>query len=338
MSSRPSSTHQLLMSSSRKRQSKELEFLDEVQEPVVNASVHGAITSLSPIKKGRNSNYFEGTIADEHAKLRLVGFLSDHQRKLSNFFKSKTPINLRNCQIKEAREGTKMEVMLKTTTEIIESEKGIDPSSFTFDDINTAVFITLSQLSTMHNFQRVSVKITVLDTTTPCYVTGQKKKQDVIIADATANAKLTLWEDYVDELEISKSYSLENITVREYASNKYLSLPKDGFSISSIEDIGPVDDEYTKIDDHLMLLESAVIIGVPQLDSYKSCLACKARVEPDAIEADKPPLGRCTKCGMLQRFNQCSEQLSAKLIVMQEYVGCSPLTKTLHAFGKIIQD
>jgi hypothetical protein len=327
------------MSSTRKRQSKELDFLDEIQQPIANASLHGAITSLSPVKKGRNANYFEGTIADEHTKLRLVGFSTDQQRKLNTFFKSKMPINLKNCQVKESRQGKQMEVMLKSTTEIIESEKGMDSSTFTFDDVNTAVTITLSQLSTEQNFQRVNVKIKVIDSRTPCYVTGQKKKQDIIIADDTANAKLTVWEEHVDTFEVSKCYSLRNITVREYASNKYLSLPKEGFTITTIDDIGSVDDDCTnQPEQQLLQLPSAMIIGVPQLDSYKSCLVCKARVEPDAPEPDKPLLGRCTKCGMMQRFNACAEQLTAKLLVMQEYDGCSPVTKTLHAFGKIISD
>lgn len=55
-------------------------------------------------------------------------------------------------------------------------------------------------------------------------------------------------------------------------------------------------------------------------DSYKSCLSCKASVEPDA--PTEPVLGCCTKCGMLQCFDPCPEQLSVKLLVMQQYDGC----------------
>ena len=43
-----------------------------------NATVHGVITSLSPMKKGRSSNFFHTNISDGETKLRLVGFQGGH--------------------------------------------------------------------------------------------------------------------------------------------------------------------------------------------------------------------------------------------------------------------
>ena len=54
--------------SGRKRTWEESDQLDGMEEPIASASLHGAITSLSPIKKGRNTSYFDGTIADESKK------------------------------------------------------------------------------------------------------------------------------------------------------------------------------------------------------------------------------------------------------------------------------
>lgn len=45
------------------------------------------------------------------------------------------------------------------------------------------------------------------------------------------------------------------------------------------------------------------------------------------------PLGRCSKCSLMQRSDKCVEQLSAKLIVQE-----GATTKQLHAFGRILQD
>ena len=323
--------------SSRKRplNLEELDHLDAVEKPIANASVHGAITSLSPVKKGRNTNYFDGTIADERTKLRLVGFSSDQQRKLSSFFKNGTTINLQNCQVKESREGNKMEVMLKGNTIIVESEKDINKSLLDCEDVNTPAFITLSQLLTTQNFQRVSMNVKVIELKTPTYVTGEKMKQDVIIADSTGNAKLTLWEKDVNSLDLVQSYSLCNFTVREYHSKKYLSMPKEGYEIRKISDIGTVnEDPLDESEREVMELHNAQIIGVPQLDSYKSCLTCKARVDPES-----PPLGRCTKCDMLQRYDMCVEQMSAKILFMKKFPGDPQSTiKPLHAFGRIVQD
>lgn len=79
-------------------------------------------------------------------------------------------------------------------------------------------------------------------------------------------------------------------------------------------------------------LSDAQIIGVPQLDTYKACLQCKARVEPQ-----ETPLGQCSKldCLMLQRYDLCSDQISAKILFSYDS-GAS--TMSLHAFGQIVRD
>ena len=58
----------------RKRTHEAIEQIDDVDGPIANTSIHGAITSLSPVKKGRNSIFFDGTLADETSKIRVVGF------------------------------------------------------------------------------------------------------------------------------------------------------------------------------------------------------------------------------------------------------------------------
>ena len=67
---------------------------------------------------------------------------------------------------------------------------------------------------------------------------------------------------------------------------------------------------------------------MPLLDKYKTCLQCKARVEP------MPPLGRCSRieCMMMQRYDLCGEQTTAKLYDE------NMKTKTLqcHAFGEVV--
>lgn len=50
-------------------------------------------------------------------------------------------------------------------------------------------------------------------------------KQDVIIADATGTARLTIWQLDINKLEKGKSYELKGINVREYCNIKYLTPP-----------------------------------------------------------------------------------------------------------------
>ena len=49
-------------STPRKRLFEEIEHLTDLQ-PMTNASVHGAIVSISPVKKGKSSEYFEGLLS-----------------------------------------------------------------------------------------------------------------------------------------------------------------------------------------------------------------------------------------------------------------------------------
>ena len=170
----------------------------------------------------------------------------------------------------------------------------------------------LSQLIITQNYKKVCIDIKVVKKSNATYVAGNKRKQDVIIADNTGRAKVTLWEQNVDALTPDSSYSLQNFVVREYKGRKFLSMPREGAEIIPIPDVGPIDSESNS-DSEWEVLEmfNVQITRVPQLDSYKACLSCKARVEPSS-----PPLGRCSKCTMLQRFDICPEQMSAKLMVM----------------------
>ena len=43
-----------------KRKFEEVHNFDEVEKGMASASVYGVLTSLSPVKKGRKQNYFEG--------------------------------------------------------------------------------------------------------------------------------------------------------------------------------------------------------------------------------------------------------------------------------------
>ena len=94
------------------------------------------------------------------------------------------------------------------------------------------------------------------------------------------------------------------------------------FQIDEIVDVKPVDDDDKMIQD-------ARIVAVSQLDRYKACLRCKARVEPSTDD-----VGRCSKpdCRMLQRLEFCTAHLCGKLSLMAN----SKLV-SLSVHGKLLQ-
>lgn len=296
-----------------KSKKRNFDQLNDICEPTHNAVLHGALTSVSPIKKGRmNIYFFDATLADKTSSVRVVGFSPQHQLQLQDLHKAKSPVELVNCVVKHSRQGQGYDIMLKSNTEIKLSPKKLDMDVIISSSNPGPKPINLDQLNALSQYDKVSVRIKVLKLKEVEEVGQEKKrKRDIIVADEKGTAKVVLWEQNVDALQESKSYSLENFYVREYKGKKHLSMPKVEFKISSIDDLTdtinevPTDDEHTTI-------HNVTIIGVSELDHYRSCLLCHARVEPQT-----PPDGKCTRsdCLMLQAFDLCPEQISARLLL-----------------------
>ena len=123
--------------------------------------------------------------------------------------------------------------------------------------------ILLKELESKEEYEKVSVNIKVLDPTT--VPTGKK-------ADSSTSSKCTLWEDDIGSLAVGSSYLLKKFHVCEYASKKFISKAREESEIFAIYDIGVT--ASSNEDPQPAEIHSALIVGVPQLDTYKSCLRC----------------------------------------------------------------
>ena len=111
-------------SSRRKRPAEDIENYSDIGGcQHENANVHGALMQLSPVKKGKRSNFFEGQMSDGTSRMRFVGFKAEQRKKLVDFLQSGKPVDLKDCEIKVSRQGHQMEVLLKNSTEICTSRK-----------------------------------------------------------------------------------------------------------------------------------------------------------------------------------------------------------------------
>ena len=113
--------------------------------------------------------------------------------------------------------------------------------------------------------------------------------------------------------------------VKEYFGSKYLTMGKSPRSeIQEIMDIGVVQSGAGDV----MLkkeLKDAVVVAVDELEKHKSCFRCKGRVEPPSTDSVS---GRCSRvdCGIFQKYNECSDQWSAKLVVKSPQAeGCGTM-------------
>lgn len=125
---------------------------------------------------------------------------------------------------------------------------------------------------------------------------------------------------FVRELQLSQ------FLVREYNMKKSLSLSRYDSNVESVPDIG----EDNEVFDSEMTdsIYEADIVAVKQLGSFDACISCKGRVEPVT-----PPGGRCSVCGMFQRIDRCSRQVSTLVCVEH---GEKKETISLWAYGPMI--
>ena len=120
-----------IVSKGRKRKLEELE-VDEVEsldETLSTACVHGVISTLSPIKKGCKSNYFDGSVSDGKSNIRLVGFNPSQRIRMKNLMKNKQAVKIDDCEVRHARRGQSMEILLKGSTKISMSPRKFECSN-----------------------------------------------------------------------------------------------------------------------------------------------------------------------------------------------------------------
>lgn len=165
--------------------------------------------------------------------------------------------------------------MLKSNTQIKKSPQKFDMDTIIASTTPDSKPITLNELQSLSQYDKVSVNVKVLQVLDVEEVGHeQKKKRDVYVTDSTATAKVVLGEQHVDSLQEGNSYHLQNFYVKEFKGKKHLSIPKNDFKISPISDLQDTVDDIPK-DDEYIKLHDAQVIGVTELDTYRACLTVK---------------------------------------------------------------
>ena len=190
--------------------------------------------------------------------------------------------------------------------------------------------VPLAEVQNMAEYTRVTVIVKV-SKRNAVKLDGGLTKQDVIVTDATGVMIVTLWEEKVDSLDLLQCYKLSQFLVRDYNMKKSLSMSRQGSKIESVTDIGKVAEDDKFSDSEVIdCISEADIVGVKQLGSFNACVSCKGRVEPLT-----PPGGQCSRseCGMFQRIDRCSTQVSSLLCIQH---GKSKESISLWAYGAMV--
>ena len=202
--------------------------------PSKHAKVHGVITSISPMRNNTTgtSRYFSAELTDGTSNRRLVGFDNKVHEKLTTFHHSKKPVLLTNCEVKESRYSSDLEIVVRNSSQLQKS-----PVKFSVEVKNASPpIVPLQDLPKLSDYQSVSIQVKVTRVS-DITVINELKKQECRIADATASSKIVLWENDIDTPQDNTSYLMEGLKVRTYKGEKYLSVTRDGFSFTKMEDL-----------------------------------------------------------------------------------------------------
>ena len=106
---------------SQKQKNREDDIFDDIismNEPFSSATVHGVITSLLLMKKGKSCEYFDGSLSHRTTNIRFVGFSTSVQRKPLQHQEKNDPVTLLHCQVQRSRKNNNLEVKLNSVTAI----------------------------------------------------------------------------------------------------------------------------------------------------------------------------------------------------------------------------
>jgi len=142
------------------------------------------------------------------------------------------------------------------------------------DDVNATT--PLNQLSGMPPFTRVTCEAKVVRLDEPTETASGKILQNVLVADSSGMARVIIWENDINKLEINKSYQFNKMMLREFRGQVQLSIAKDESKMIEIDDLDAVQQN-----DNLLMsstIENATIVGVISLEKYSICLKCNGKV------------------------------------------------------------
>ena len=277
-----------------------------------NQEITCYIHSVSPVKNASSSKrkYFDFSLQTRDEPLRALCFVSEKQTELKTLEQVKSPVKIQNYN------RQKQDLLITKYTKIVPLDK--DDVNFPHTPMCNAdgLLENISSLQKVAAEQVVSIKAEVVQTSgcktihTQRY--GSLKKQEVIIRDNTSSTKVVLWEEYVDCLEINKTYLLSNLRVKGSKSEKYLNTAKtEKFTFKETE---PFAQPLVQVHEDLSLTTTtwtAKILGIQQATKQSTCVSCNKIVTPQSNDI----LAECTSCKMTQMQSSCPVQWYLKILV-----------------------
>ena len=179
----------------------------------------------------------------------------------------------------------------------------------------------IASLSGVHFQQLITIKAKVTNmgaTKTVNTSNGVKRKADCYLIDPSGTIKLTLWEDFINDVQEGKTYTFHNVSViKEYKSDKLaLGTTVQDCKLSESEDFTEPVAQPLELPDSFTTTEAKVEIkGLTAFGKYLSCLQCHKKIADGSFSAK---ILKCCYCGLTRKKDKCLENCYAQAKVSQE--------------------
>lgn len=305
--------------------------------PTKIAKVHGVVVGeVSPVKESKKNStckYFQGQLSDGKKTVRMISFEPKLRQDLQKAKETQQEIALDNVCVQQNKlHQDTLEIVIGSRSSVTKSPKKFQISDNALNEFSISNVSTIEEIRELTVNQHIDIVGKVFDIQPTEKLTsksGDKKlnKQDLTLGDCTACCRCVAWENHIGVLEEDRSYRFNNVTVRSFNGVKYLSL-SEASTITAIDDIGEIVEEYPNEGQTLKVVE-AEIHGVLNIEEYKSCMSCQAKV----VEVNMG-IGQCGKCGMKMKITRCENSTVARLLLTDTDDNKHKVT----AFSKVIAD
>ena len=144
------------------------------------------------------------------------------------------------------------------------------------------------------------------------------KKSTCYIADETANSKLILWENNIDDVDVGEVYCFNQIRLRRDKETVVLNSTRDTVITKKLDSdlTNLVSESITPRDESIELsLKVDYIYSIQELSRFKQCLHCQKKIQQVTASA----IVKCDHCGHVLRNSVCKENLMVKFLVKKSY-------------------
>lgn len=248
-------------------------------------------------------------------------FSPEKRSEVNAVAQAHSPVKIQNFVPQSNSENITMHKFTKITP--LDKDKVDFSFSRELSESSPDVITNLSSIHKLAAEQLISVKGEVVQISATKVITmtdhnnniKKIKKQTILIRDTTDSIKVILWGEYVDTVELNKTYDFKYLRVKVTRLDRYLNTPKtDPFKAT---ESAPFDNPLVNVDNDLQLQEAtsstitANIIGIQKTFRTLACASCKKRVSLKP----RSPLAVCQSCSLTQTSSSCQVQWSLRILV-----------------------